>query len=111
MSTPSPLVAAFLARRAALQHYFARRVGDADAEDLVQEIYVRIAGLTETDAIHSAGGYLYRLSNNILLDRLRQSQVRAARDHAWRNTHHVLTPGGEDGSDTVAADEALIARD
>lgn len=110
MSEPSALVAAFLARRAALQHYFARRVGEAEAEDLVQEIYIRIAGLPD-DEIHSPGGYLYRLGNNIMLDRLRQSQARAARDHAWRDTHHVVTEGGEDVSDSVPADEALIARD
>lgn len=111
MSTSSPLVEAFLARRAALQQYFARRVGDAEAEDLVQEIYVRVAGLSEAAEIHSPAGYLYRLGNNIMLDRLRQNKSRAARDHAWRDSTHVITPTGEDVSDTVAADDALIARD
>ncbi|WP_165831101.1 RNA polymerase sigma factor [Sphingomonas pokkalii] len=110
MPEPSALIAAFLARRTALLHYFVKRVGEAEAEDLVQEIYVRIAGLPDQE-IHSPGGYLYRLGNNIMLDRLRQSQARAARDHAWRDSHHTLTDAGEDVSDSVPADEVLIARD
>ncbi|OAN66728.1 RNA polymerase sigma factor [Sphingomonas sp. TDK1] len=111
MSNSSPLVAAFLARRAALQRYFARRVGDAEAEEIVQEIFVRIAGLPEPEEVRTPAGYLYRLGNNLMLDRLRQNRARAARDHAWRDSHHVIAPSGEDVSDTVAADEALIARD
>lgn len=110
MPEPSALIAAFLARRTALLRYFSQRVGEAEAEDLVQEVYVRIARLP-VEEIHNPGGYLYRLGNNIMLDRLRQSHSRAARDHAWRETHHVVTDGGEDVSDAVPADEALIARD
>ncbi|WP_084579539.1 RNA polymerase sigma factor [Sphingomonas azotifigens] len=110
MPEPSALIAAFLARRTALLHYFSKRVGEVEAEDLLQEVYVRIATLPDED-IRNPGGYLYRLGSNIMLDRLRQNQSRAARDHAWRETHHVVTDSGEDVSDTVPADEALIARD
>lgn len=111
---PSPstaLLDAFLARRAALLRYFATRIGEADAQDIVQEIYLRVVSARgDTEVLHP-GGYLYRLGNNILLDRLRQDRARARRDSDWREVHHHVSVGGEEVSDTVPQDEALIARD
>ena len=112
--TPPPstaLLDAFLARRAALLSYFAARVGEADGQDIVQEIYLRVASARGDIEVQHPCGYLYRLGNNILLDRLRQDRARARRDRDWREVHHHAPLGGEEVSNTVPQDEALIARD
>lgn len=111
MSQSSRLLDAFMARREALQRYFTVRVGEAEAEDLVQEIYLRCASLPVDADVRQPAGYLYRLGNNIMLDRIRQDRARGARDHAWRDTHHVVAGNGEDVSDAVPQDDVLIARD
>lgn len=111
---PSPstaLLDAFLARRAALLRYFAARVGQAEGQDIVQEIYLRVVSVRCYTEVQHPGGYLYRLGNNILLDRLRQDRARARRDRDWREANHNVSVGGEDVSDAVPQDEALIARD
>lgn len=111
---PSPstaLLDAFLGRRAALLRYFAARIGEADAQDIVQEIYLRVVSARGNAEVLHPGGYLYRLGNNILLDRLRQDRARVRRDSDWHEVHHHASVGGEEVSDTVPQDEALIARD
>lgn len=111
MSQSSDLLDAFMARREALLRYFTVRVGESEAQDLVQEIYLRCASLPADAEVRQPGGYLYRLGNNVLLDRMRQERARGARDHAWRDTHHLVASNGEDVSDVVPQDDALIARD
>lgn len=91
--------------------YFSARVGETEAQDIVQEIYLRIVSARRDVEILHPGGYLYKLGNNILLDRLRQERARTLRDSRWRETHHHSSFGGEDVSDTVPQDEVLIARD
>lgn len=114
VQSPSPsseLMDAFLSRREALLRYFAARVGEADAQDIVQDIYLRIVSTPGDIEVRQPGGYLYKLGNNILLDRLRQQRARTQRDSHWRETHHQSSVHGEDVSDTVPQDEVLIARD
>ncbi|WP_447725715.1 sigma-70 family RNA polymerase sigma factor [Sphingomonas koreensis] len=111
MAEPTPWVAAFLERRADLIRYFAARVGESEAEDLVQETWLRVAALPLDTDIHSPGAFIYRLGHNIMLDRIRQDRSRARRDAEWRRAHRVETSSGEDIHDAVPADEALIARE
>lgn len=111
MAEPTPWVAAFLERRADLKRYFAARVGETEAEDLVQETCLRVAALPADADIRSSGAFIYRLGHNIMLDRIRQDRSRAGRDAEWRRTHGMLTSTGEEIHDAVPADEALIARE
>jgi len=110
-SRPSPLVSAYLNKRQDLVRYFAMRLNsEAAAEDIVQDIYVRIvvadAGAV---AVANPAAYLYRLGSNLMLDRLKQQRRSAARDDAWREAHYV-TAGGEDVADAPTAEEAVSAR-
>ena len=58
MSDSSGLLDAFMARREALQRYFTARVGEAEAQDLVQEIYLRCATLPADTEVRQPAGYL-----------------------------------------------------
>ena len=105
----NPLLAAYLERRADLVRYFRARLRSEEAaEDLVQEIYLKIADLPAGE-IGNPGAYLFRLGSNLMLDRLRAGSRGVARETAWRDiSSHAV--GGEDVADEPAADDAIVAR-
>jgi len=104
------LLSAYLDRRHDLMRFFTARLRSAAAaEDIVQEIYLRIAGLSPKTEVHNPAGYLYRLGSNLMLDRLRSERRTSIRDHEWRDSHHA-TFGADDVADQPAADDAVAAR-
>jgi RNA polymerase sigma-70 factor (ECF subfamily) len=52
-----------------LQSFFYRRIrSKPDAVDLVQEVYVRMLRVNDTDAIRNPEGYLYTVANNLAIE-------------------------------------------
>lgn len=104
------LLQAYLERRADLVRYFTLRLrSPTAAEDLVQEIYLRLASVEETAEVQSPAAYLYRLGSNLMLDRLRGERRSAARDSAWR-TAHGSAVGPEDVDEQPDALAVVEAR-
>jgi RNA polymerase sigma factor (sigma-70 family) len=62
----------------ALQGLARRQVGREDAEDVVQEAYLRLLELENAGRIADARGYLYRIAANVALDLLRKRKTRSA---------------------------------
>jgi len=57
----------FAEHRNALQAFFYRRIKTKhDAADLVQEVYLRILRVKDTDAILNPEGYLYTVASNLV---------------------------------------------
>jgi RNA polymerase sigma-70 factor (ECF subfamily) len=54
-----------------------RRVGWEDAEDVVQDAYLRLLELENAGRINDARGYLYRIAANLAIDLLRKRKTRA----------------------------------
>jgi RNA polymerase sigma-70 factor (ECF subfamily) len=107
--SPSPLVGAYLRKRQDLVRYFTLRLGSAAAaEDLVQEIYLRIAQAPPVE-LASPEAWLYRVGSNLMLDRIKQQRRAAARDEAWQDSRYVRV-GGEETTNDPPAEEALDAR-
>jgi RNA polymerase sigma-70 factor (ECF subfamily) len=109
---PHDVVETYLQRRAALVRYFTVRTGSSSrAEDLVQEIYLKIVSLDDAAraAVRNPAAFLYRLGANLMLDRLKQDRRGMARDEAWRRNQGVDTALGE-AADAPAADEVLAAK-
>ena len=105
-----PLLAVFLERRGSLVRFFAARAGSAGAaEDLVQDLYVKLATREAATAAENPVAFIYRAATNLLLDRTRGEGRAAAREAAWRHTAH-RTLGGEDVADEPPADEAAASR-
>jgi RNA polymerase sigma-70 factor (ECF subfamily) len=106
---------AYFARRADLVRFFTLRLGSpAAAEDLVQDIYVRIASSEFRGEVRNPASFLYRLGSNLMLDRLRGERRSAARDTAWRDSHRSFAQGAEiaeepDPVDALAARQRLAA--
>jgi len=106
---PHPLLAAYLARRQELLRYFRVRLrSDEAAQDLVQDIYLKIASPPAQD-IGNPSAYLYRLGSNLMLDRIKQQRRAGRRDGDWR-TVQTTTVGREDVNDEPAPEDAIAAR-
>lgn len=84
----------------------ARGAGDA-AEDLVQEIWLKIT-LGQTGPISSPLPYLYRIADSLMIDRFRSLRQAAKRDRDWTEIHADMSSGA---SDTPSADRQVAARD
>ncbi|MET1754000.1 RNA polymerase sigma factor [Novosphingobium sp. RD2P27] len=91
----SGLEAAFLANREALARFLrARGAGDA-AEDLVQEVWLKIAS-TRSGPVAAPLAYLYRTADMLMIDRYRSARQSGSRDRAWAETHSGFPPGTSD---------------
>jgi RNA polymerase sigma-70 factor (ECF subfamily) len=101
------LEAVFMLHRAALLRFLVARGGSVDAEDLLQELWVKAASAS-TGPIGEPVGYLYRMADNLMLDRRRSELRRARRDHQWTDASGGATMGV---SDQPSAEQALIARE
>ena len=68
--------------RGALRRYFARRVrDDSEAEDLVQDVFERLAKRDEPVEGERAAGYIFETANSVFTDRLRRRSSRQADVH------------------------------
>jgi RNA polymerase sigma-70 factor (ECF subfamily) len=104
------LLAAYMLRRANLIRFFAARAGShAAAEDLAQELYLKLATRSEPIEAENPTALLYRIALNLLRDRARGEMRSAAREADWRGAHHA-TVAGEDVADDAPADDAAASR-
>jgi RNA polymerase sigma factor (sigma-70 family) len=102
------LRAALVEHRAALLRYLiARRVAPDEAEDIMQDLVVKLAGHA-SGPVAEPRAYLYRMAENILLDRIRSEGRRRGREQAW-----VAAQAGAtlDADDRPSPEQALIARE
>jgi RNA polymerase sigma factor (sigma-70 family) len=93
--------------RPALMSYFLRRVrSHAEAEDLTQDVFVRLARLDPTEW-QSAEAYVFRIAANLLSDRARKARTRR------RHADEELTVAGREvdplDPDRVAAGRRSLA--
>lgn len=69
---------------AALRRYFRKRASVAEAEDLVQDVFVRLQRRAKAEAIIDVERYLFRIANNVLADRRRAEMLLSRRlDEAY----------------------------
>lgn len=105
-----PLLEIYLERRANLVRFFAARCGSRIiAEDLAQELYVKLATRDPAVTAENPVGLIYRIATNVMLDRARGEARAGARDAAWRRVAHA-SMGGEDVAEEIPADEAVASR-
>lgn len=105
------LLAAYFEKRANLMRFFAARTGSvATAEDLAQDLYLKLAAREEAIDARSPAALLYRIATNVMLDWARSSRRAGARDGAWRAMSRADL-GGHEISQEPAADEVLVSRE
>jgi RNA polymerase sigma factor (sigma-70 family) len=104
------LATVFMANRDALHRFLRARLrGSGDPEDVLQDIWVKLESL-ESGPVAEPLAYIYRMAENLVLDRRRSAIRRTNRETEW-------TKGQIDGSLGMAVDSQpdaerhLLARD
>jgi RNA polymerase sigma factor (sigma-70 family) len=104
-----PLLALYLERRANLVRFLAARAGSlAAAEDLTQELYLKLTTRDRSEEVGNPTALLYRMALNLMLDRARGETRSVVRDTAWRRAVRTEI-GGIDIADEPPADEAAAS--
>jgi len=90
--------------RASLQRYFERRVKNrVEAEDLIQEVFLRLARRADFASIAFIDGYLFEVAASVFQDRMRHRRSRAMHLHdEYRES---------DSPEEFSAERVLIGRE
>jgi len=92
---PAGLVAVYDQHRSELLRFLRARTRDpAEAQDVVQELWLRLRDL-RPGPISNPRAYLYQMANNLVLDRARERRRRGIRDQSWTEQSYALAPGSD----------------
>lgn len=94
------LLEAYFEKRVLLVRYFTRLTADpAMAEDIVQDLYIRLSGMTHDTQIGDPAAFLFRMAHNIHLNQLRALRNSRGRDAAWQELsgHRIGDETADDG--------------
>lgn len=104
MSATAPLEEAYLAHRERLLRFLRARGGGEAAEDLLQELWLRLAAAPDPAAA-SGLGYMMRAADRLMIDRYRSERQATLREKAWAEAQ----PGVAEGIAPVPGPEREIA--
>ncbi|MEP7005155.1 MAG: sigma-70 family RNA polymerase sigma factor [Sphingomonas bacterium] len=108
-SQPSGLARVYAENRGALLRFLTARLGDpAAAEDVLQDLWLRIQTI-DSGPVANGKAYLYRAAQNLALDSVRTRQRGAARDSDWAALHSG--PGVEPADLSATAEAGMLARE
>jgi RNA polymerase sigma factor (sigma-70 family) len=105
------LMAEYLAMREVLLRFLSARLGEAAAaDDIYQELFVRLRSGALPADLTNPRGYLFRMAYNLANEFTRARRRQTARDAHWTDTttHKV---GVDAIADASAADEALASKE
>lgn len=89
----------------ALRRYFLKRAPvQIDADDLVQDVFIRLARRGEVESIAQIEGYLFQTAANVLTDHARRNASRC-RDA------HDLYEDAEHGCEAISPERVLLGRE
>ena len=106
----SALLRAYFEKRANLVRFFAARTGSLEAaEDLAQDLYLKLSAREASVDAWAPVGLLYRIATNLMLDSVRSAQRSAQRDAGWRRVARTDLGGAEIDA-APPADEVIVSR-
>ena len=88
----------------ALRSHFRKRGAAADAEDLTQEVFLRLRRAASDNSIENIEGYIFRVANNVLVSRSRSDRVHG-------RSFSVPLEDGDGGHDHLSPERILLARE
>jgi RNA polymerase sigma-70 factor (ECF subfamily) len=97
-------------KRANLVRVFAARLRSvSEAEDLIQDLFLKVQAVGELEVEGDGSALLFRMANNLMLDRLRSQTRASARDEGWHSLQSV-TMGDQQAADIPSAEEVVAGR-
>lgn len=87
----------------ALRRYFMKRASAAEADDLVQDVFLALQARGEGAAIENVEGYLFRTAANVLVRR-RQRQT-------WDWDRHATLDDAPDLADELSPERVLMGKE
>jgi len=104
------LIETYLRQRHTLKRFLKARLGsEEEAEDLVQELYIRLQRGPPAADIRSPAQYLFRMALNLALDHRRERQRAQRRDGQWVEARRTMV-GAEPVTDLPSAETAYAAK-
>jgi RNA polymerase sigma-70 factor (ECF subfamily) len=98
--------------RVPLLAYFQRRsVSRAEAEDLTQEVFLRIAGRPEGENRELAEGFIFTVAANLLRDQARRARSRSSGNHLSLEAGEVPPDDGAALVETLEPERILMSRE
>ena len=86
-SAPEGLIGEYVRSRDALVRFLTARTGSAaEAEDIVQDLFLKVQTL-DPSRIENPTAFFYRLASNLHVDRLRSARRRTARNESYADIH------------------------
>ncbi len=112
LNSGTGLIGALEEHRADLRRFLTARTGnEADADDLLSELWIRVQA-SQPGPISNPKSYLFRMANNLVLDRLREAARRKRRESDWTTEQHgTHSPLAEVADSSPGAEQMLIERD
>jgi RNA polymerase sigma factor (sigma-70 family) len=112
LESPSGLTRILDEQRLDLRRFLIARTGsEADADDVLSELWIK-ANSAQAGPISNPKGYLFRMANNLVLDRVREANRRLRRENDWVSEQHDLVPTFIEPVDpAIDAEQMLIAKD
>jgi RNA polymerase sigma-70 factor (ECF subfamily) len=108
--SPPPLISAYLEHRPFLLRLLTARTGSAaEAEDIFQEMYERLAAVPDAGAIENVPAFLNRMAMNLAFDRRRSHARGVARDAEWLDVT-ARVEGEEPIADIPTAEDVAASR-
>jgi RNA polymerase sigma factor (sigma-70 family) len=111
-SYPADLSGAFQAYRPdLLRLLIARTVDRCEAEDLLQDVWVKLQR-SPPEQVQDLKSYMFRMAQNLMIDRLRARQRRMVRERRWSDeaTDFARSPD-EHVADARTAEDELAERE
>jgi RNA polymerase sigma-70 factor (ECF subfamily) len=97
-------------KRANLVRVFAARLRSvSEAEDLIQDLFLKVQAVGELEVEGDGSALLFRMANNLMLDRLRSQSRASARDEGWRSLQGVAV-GDQQVADIPSAEDVVAGR-
>jgi len=106
----TPMIRLYGEKRANLVRVFAAKLRSAsEAEDLIQDLYLKVQALGDVEVEGDGSALLFRMANNLMLDRLRSQSRAGARDEGWRSLQGTVL-GDQQVADVPSAEEVVAGR-
>ena len=87
--TDQGLFAALEECRAELRRFLVARTGnEAEADDVLSELWIKVRS-SHPGPVSNPKSYLFKIANNLVLDRFREARRRERRESAWTAEQHA----------------------